>query len=198
MKTRFHRLTVLTLFSLLLGACALSPQQITVAPELKPGDGSLGGGRKVVVTVQDEREEPVIGRRGGVYADSSEITVANNLTAAIAEAVRKKLRSMGFSPVEAYGIGTAEGMELRLIVDTLKYTHPDEASMGYDVELLSELRAQVSRANETFEGRYRVKKSRHFFNSPSARHNEELVNEVLSETLERAFADPRLLAFLTK
>ncbi len=183
------------LMAALLAGCALSPQQVTIAPQLAPADSNIGAGRSVRVVVEDRRESPVIGHRGGVYADTSNITAANDIGQALARAAEQKLRSMGFAVVSGFAPADSE---LRVVVDTLSYQHPDKAAVGYDVELLSVLGAEVQRSEQRYEGRYRVKTSRHFFNSPSAPHNEKLINEVLAETLERLFADAKLQAFMLR
>ena len=176
----------------LLAGCALSPQQVTISPALPAESSNIGQGASLRLAVIDQRPTPVLGSRGGVYGDRSQITSANDVSEAIFKVVETQMRGLG------YQVDAGSNTELKVIVDTFSYQHPDQASFGYDLELLCILRAEVDRGGEVYQGRYQVKSNRQFFNAPSASHNEELLNELLSQTLERMFADAKLQAFILK
>ena len=92
-----HRLllSLMTASALVLGGCALSPQQLDPQPVLKGPLTAVGHGQPVVVKVVDGRPGPSLGTRGGLYADTSTLTVRS-------EDVMPKLQALaaldGFPP----------------------------------------------------------------------------------------------------
>lgn len=176
--------------ALLLGACALSPQQVTINPTLESGKSNIGEGRTLSVEVVDAREQPAIGSRGGMYKDTSLITPANDLADAIRDASARKFREMGFVVQAAKGASA----DITIFVDELSYRDPD-SSVGFEVELESILRVVAKQNGDTYTGRYQVKNKKTYATVSGRDRNEEMINETLSGALQRLFNDPKLLAF---
>lgn len=177
-----------------LSACAYSPQQLNVQPVLTIGDGdAFGNGRPVLVSASDQRSERVLGKLGGVYADSSTITIKNDLESALTRAANGLLATQGF----VVNSPDASAVQMNIIVESITYELP-ETSVGTTVKLHSTLRAEGSKGGETFSGRYESDSERRMVSKPDAADNEKLVSELLSNTLKRMFEDPRLRAFLTQ
>lgn len=176
--------------ALMLGACALSPQQVTINPTLESGKSNIGEGRTLSVEVVDAREQPAIGSRGGMYKDTSLITPANDLADAIRDASARKFREMGFVVQAAKGASA----DITIFVDELSYRDPD-SSVGFEVELESILRVVAKQNGDTYTGRYQVKNKKTYATVPGRDRNEEMINETLSGALQRLFNDPKLLAF---
>lgn len=185
------RLCLPLLLLSLLAACAYSPQQITVRPALSVEGEAYGMGLPLEVLAEDARANPVLGTRGGVYDQTSTISIANDLNEAIVRSARSLLAAQGFQ----VNSRDPERAVLRIVVDELTYDTGGEG-VGHNVELLAVLRAEVVRGGESFSGRYQSRQQQRFVYAPSAERNEQLVNDVLGQTLERMFADPRLRAFL--
>lgn len=188
MRSRSLLLFALPLF---LCACALSPQQVTIKPTLKPESSNIGEGRTLSVEVVDERASDVIGSRGGMYKDTSLITLANDLPAAIRDAAVKQFQAMGFK-VQS---GPGASADIRIAVDTLSYSDPESSSVGFEVALESVLRVEARQNGDTYNGRYQVKTTKTYATVPGRERNEEMINETLSGALQRLFSDPKLLAF---
>lgn len=185
------KLVSVLLSALVLTACALSPQQVTINPTLESSKSNIGEGRTVYLEVIDARENEAIGSRGGLYKDTSLITPANDLAAAIRETSARKLREMGFIVQAAPGASA----DIRIFVDKLSYSDPDESKMGFEVELESVLRVEAKQNIDTYTGRYQVKNKKTYATVPGRDRNEEMINETLSSSLQRLFNDPKLLAF---
>ncbi len=66
---------LITVTSLTLVGCANSPQQLSPQPTLTTQLAPVGHGQQVVVRVVDGRRSPVLGTRGGLYPETSSITV---------------------------------------------------------------------------------------------------------------------------
>ena len=61
--------------AVVLAGCAHSPQQLNVKPGVTPPLSQVARQQPVVVPVQDSRSSPVLGTRGGLYPDTSNLTI---------------------------------------------------------------------------------------------------------------------------
>lgn len=178
--------------ALAMAACAYSPQQVMIQPELDVADDVYGQGRIVAVQAEDQRSNKAIGSRGGAYPDTSLITPANDISEAMVKATKAGLRQQGFSvdsnqpPVATF----------KVIVDTLNYEN-DKDTVTAKVNLMAVLRVEINVAEKTHSGVYKSAISQQLVIKPTAGTNEKLINKVLSQTLQRALADPKVKAFLS-
>lgn len=177
-----------------LAACAYSPQQLNVQPVLTIGGGeTFGNGRPIAVSASDQRSNRVLGSLGGVYASSSNITIANDLEQAMARAANGLLATQGFVVNSA----DPSAVQLNIIVEEITYSTPDEG-VGTTVKLHSTLRAEGQKGGETFSGKYQSESSQRMVSKPDAKENEKMVSDLLSNTLRRMFEDAKLREFLTQ
>lgn len=175
---------------LTLAGCAMSPQAVQVNPSVSVAESARNSlNASVSVTVFDERLTPVIGYRGGVY-DSSVITARDNLPLALRSSVERGLREMGMS-----ASSSSEAAQFQVYLDSLEYTVP-EGSYVTKVEVKAKVRVVVLQSGRRFEGSYSSDISERVAKAPSDSKNEELINGVLSDVLERLFADSKLQEFL--
>ena len=185
------RLIVIVMTCLIAVACAHSPQQITINPAINTAAEHYGNGRSVSVSVEDARENKVLGSRGGVYKDTSVITLANELDVAIARAAEAKLAVQGFN------VNNPEAAaDMKIIIEQLSYDTPEQ-TVGKKVLLGAILKVEVSAGNETYSGRYKTNSERQTAFTPNMKENEEMINTLLSDTLVRLFSDPKLKTFLS-
>lgn len=177
---------------LCVAACAYSPQQITVDPIIASAGERYGNGRPVSVVVEDRRENKVLGTRGGAYPETSTITIGNSLTGAIARSAEATLAAQGFS----VNSSVEPQFEMKILVDELVYDKA-EGSMTGEVNLKSVLSVELSAGGETYTGRYQTSSQRQLIVVASENKNTQLINEILSQTLQRLFADPKVKAFIS-
>lgn len=186
---RILALTVVT-SALALAGCALSPQTITIAPTLDVPAEPVGQGRVVGLHVLDEREKKSLGSRGGVYADSSDISPANDVAEAVGTAMRTGLLAQG------YQLGSAEaGIVLKVAVTRLSYDVPAGA-VAATANLAATLRITAERNGDSMSTDYHSTVTRTLPVAPTAAQNEKWVNELLGETITRFFADPKMRAYI--
>lgn len=180
-----------TMTLLALAGCALSPQQLTIQPVLPLDTDVWGRPVPLSVTAEDRREEPVLGSRGGVYGETSTLTIRNDLGMAIVRAAN------GYLATQRFQINATErdATRLRIVVEELSYSTPD-SRIGQETRLVAVLRAEAERGDERLAGRYRSEAEYRTITRPNAEHNTRWVNQLLSDTLQRMFADPRLREFL--
>ena len=183
-------LLLITLF--LLVACAYSPQQITINPSVDTSAEDYGLGRSVQIVVEDHRAVKELGSRGGVYKDTSLITIGNSITEAIAGAAEARLAIQGFNTNSI----DADAATVKIIIDSLSYDTPVQ-SVGKKIKLDAILKLEMTAGNELYTGQYKSSTERKTVVTPSMESNEEMVNAIISSTLNRLFADPKLKAFLS-
>lgn len=186
------KVIISAVLSVLLSACAYSPQQINISPVIDLVSESYGAGRPVNISVEDARENKTLGSRGGIYEETSLITLKNSLTEAIASVTRAKLATQGFN----VNSNDPDAAAVKIKIEKLSYDLPKD-SIGKKVMLESILSVEASLGGENYTGRYKTNSERQTVITPTMGRNEEMINTLLSDTLVRLFSDPKLKAFLS-
>src|SRR3990167_8568831 len=96
-----HRLLfgLVAVASLTLVGCAHSPQQLSPQPKLNSPLTAVGQGQPVVVRVADGRPSPVLGTRGGLYPETSAISVTGqDILPKLQAQAEAAVRLLGFTP----------------------------------------------------------------------------------------------------
>ncbi|MFZ5723429.1 MAG: YajG family lipoprotein [Pseudomonadota bacterium] len=184
---------VLVLAAILsLAGCALSPQVVDLTPTLVLPPGNVGAGRIVNVQVIDERDDTAIGSRGGVYAGSSTIKAGNDVAAVIRDALEKGLVAQGY----VIGSTNADAV-LHVGVQKLSYVVP-KGAVATSADITVSIGVTAERGERKLATGYRSTVTHRFPVAPTAEQNEIWINEVLSATLARFFADQQMREFLTR
>lgn len=181
-------LASILLMGAFLSSCALSPQSVHLDPDIKV-TSKLSANPPVALEIEDARPENSIGRRGGIYDDSSHILPAAPLA--------KSLRPAASEALERMGVRLSEQAPTRLIlrVERLDY-EADGKVTPIRVQLEAGIQVRALRGEDRFSGRYESSQEHQFLKRPSEEDNARIINEVLANTLSRALADPGLRAFL--
>ena len=178
MKTLFGGL-VLTSF--LLGGCAMSPQQLAIAPDIEVEISEPVSTSEIGLTVYDERTSSVLGSRGGVYSETSMISTGDDFTASIRTATEQALQKLGLE------ISPAENIpQFQVYIDRLTYEVLD--SYLHDVEIKAAAHVVVTHGSQRFTGRYSSDLNQRLATAPSNKKNDELVSQVVSDMLARVFS----------
>lgn len=175
----------------LLTACGLSPQVVNLSPSPQVESTNVGQNYAVSVLARDARDGDAFGSRGGIYPETSLIRPGNDVPKAIYDAVTRGLQTQGFN---AYNpTDGATHLEVRLL--ELKYV-PGTGNVVNRVEVSALVEASASRGQLEHTGRYQSSVTHDMPMTPSARRNEDMINDVLERTLARLLADPKMLSFL--
>ena len=175
--------------NLSLVGCAHSPQQLSPQPKLTSALTAVGQGQPVVVRVVDGRPSPTLGTRGGLYPETSAISVSSEtiLPRLQAEA-EAAVRLLGFTPSSnAYN-----APQLTLTLAELKYQSPKEGLYVTEADITASIRADVQGASRRYSGRYGASLNQRFGMAPNQQTNTKLVSDVLSDALDRVFKDPTI------
>ena len=181
-------LGLLAAFSLTLVGCALSPQQLSPQPKLTGPLTPVGQGQPVVVRVADGRPSPVLGTRGGIYAETSAISVqSKDILPRLQAEAEAAVRLLGFTPSpNAYN-----APQLTLTLADLKYQSPKETYVT-EATISATFRVDVQNSTRRYSGRYGASLNQRFGTAPNQETNTKLVTDVLSDALTRAFKDPTI------
>lgn len=177
---------VIAVTSLTLVGCANSPQQLSPQPRLTTQLAPVGHGQQVVVRVVDGRPSPTLGTRGGLYPETSAVSVnANDVVPKLQAQAEAAVRLLGFTPTtNAYN-----APQLTLTLAELKYQSPKDKLYVTEATIGATFRADVVNATRRYSGRYGASLNQRFGMAPNQETNTKLVSDVLSDALTRVFQD---------
>ena len=176
---------LLAVSSLTLVGCAHSPQQLSPQPRLTAQLAPVGQGQPVVVRVVDGRPGPTLGTRGGLYPETSAISVDGaELLPKLQAQAEAAVRLLGFTPSQG---GNAP--QLTITLAELRYQSPKEGMYVTEATISSTFRADVRNNTRTYSGRYAASLDQRFGMAPNQETNTKLVGDVLSDALTRVFQD---------
>ena len=180
--------------ALVLVGCAHSPQQLDPTPKLNSEISPVGQGQPVAVRVVDGRTSPTLGTRGGLYPETSSVSVPGaKLLPKLQAQAEAAVRLLGFTPsANAYN-----APQLTLTLADLKYQSPKEGLYVTEANIGATFRVEVQNGGRRYTGRYGATLNQRFGMAPNEQTNTKLVSDVLSDALTRVFKDDnigRLLA----
>lgn len=180
---------LLVVFALALGGCAHSPQAISPQLKINTQIAPVGQGQQVVVKVADGRSSPRLGTRGGLYPETSAITVSErDLLPKLQTQAEAGVRLLGFTPSpNAYN-----APQITFTLAELAYQSPKEGLYVTEADLKAVFRVEVQNAGRRYAGRYSASLNQRFGMAPNQATNTKLVSDVLSDALTRAFKDQSL------
>ncbi|MES2821338.1 MAG: YajG family lipoprotein [Pseudomonadota bacterium] len=183
-----HRLLLglIAVISLTLVGCAHSPQQLSPQPTINTPLAAVGQGQPVVVRVVDGRPSPLLGTRGGLYPETSGISVTSaDIVPKLQAQAEAAVRLLGFTPTaNAYN-----APQLTVTLAELKYQSPKDGVYVTKATISATFRADVQNANRRYSGRYGASLDQSFGMAPNQQTNTKLVSDVLSDALTRTFKD---------
>lgn len=176
--------------SLFLSACAVSPQSVVLQPQASITGPMYGQGRALTINIKDQRSSSILGSRGGVYENSSTISISNDINSALLVAAQQSATQLGFD-----GTSSAAPAHLTLILEKLSYDTLYN-NLIYTVSLDAKITLITTVGGSSHTGHYQTQRSHKFSRLPDAQKNQEIINEVLSTSLGRGLSDLSLANFL--
>jgi uncharacterized lipoprotein YajG len=176
--------------ALTLSACAFVDEEITLQTNSMIPPSTVGHGQRVGVLVIDERTTTAIGRRG--LERTAEIRAVQDVREVVDNAVNQGLRNQGFTPVSHTN---REPVTLEVQLRELAY----DASTGFftgGIHTRATLKAIARRDEASFAELYRGEEEERVVFVPTEASDAERINLALSNTIDKMFADRRLLGFL--
>lgn len=173
--------------SLTLAGCANSPQQLNPQPTITAQFVAVGQGQPVTVRVVDGRSSQTLGTRGGLYPETSAITVQGaDLLPRLQAQSEAAVRLLGFTPSG----GAMNAPTLTITLVDLQYQSPKDGVYVTEATIGSTFKADVQAGNQRYSGRYNASMNQRFGMAPNQQTNTKLVSDVLTDALTRVFQDP--------
>jgi uncharacterized lipoprotein YajG len=182
--------------SMLMMGCTLFPEQPKFNPTVDTSHATnIGHGKVVALQVVDQRASQQIGRRSSGIGPMARITPGNNPAQAIYKAVSSGLSAHGFTPVD-YATHRNEPVSLTIILQKLSYRM--KAPIGYDrIIVHSKLGANAMHNRLRYQQTYSVRQQHNYVMMlPTA--DQESLNQVVSTSIDKLFADQKLMNFLAR
>jgi uncharacterized lipoprotein len=180
--------TALLIPLLVLTGCALSPQTVTIMPDIKVANANNDQQQKTIqIGVNDARANKIIGTRGGIYADTSAITADADITQSVRNSLTAAYRVLGYNVLNS-------GANVQIIVDItdLKYNATGETTIRA-VDTAAALKATCQSGTYVVTNEYRITDKADVLKPPTVGENQDYINETLSSTLQRLVNDASIL-----
>ena len=177
-----------------LAACALSPQVVVVNPELKvAANASNAKPISISIEVVDTRSSVIIGQRGGLYAETSDISTDENMAATLQRNVSRAFSELGYVAAKK---GEVADVSLTIRIINISYAANTEKKILKNIETKLEISAVCRKNDKEFTGSYSSVRKKDLITSPSEQENEQLVNAAFSAVLETMLQDTDLITFI--
>lgn len=195
-RRHFLRFSGALLASVLLAGCA-SPQYLQLSPERSAGVPQTGSGQQVTVIASDARNSEVIGTRSGGTMSTAQITVnSHELIPRLQAEAERAVRDMGFNPTREAAQGRPT---LKLELASLNYGRGDSGQPLVDeARIEGVFRAIAENKGTTYTGTYTSRRTQGYAIKPGEDTNTRMLNDLLSDGLNRAFSDPELGRLLAR
>ncbi len=172
-----------------LSGCGLSPQYLKPEPRFSGQVIAVGQGQPVTVQVSDARASQVIGARGGLYSQSSTITVnGSSFLPRLQAETDAAVRMMGFIPMPT----GSDNPQLTLKLTELSYQAVENNAFSKEAKLNAVYTLEVKNGLRRHNGRYAASLTHGYAKAPSEQTNTQWVSTVLSDGLQRVFKDPAI------
>lgn len=187
---------VLILFLLAMTGCASSPHYLQAAPKVSSNLPESGSGQAVTLTVVDERESAILGSRSGAAMSTDTISLeSGDVLPELKAQAAYAMRQMGFTPTDE---ADAQRPSLTLTLKRLDYARGDRQPLLGEAELEAVFEAEAKNEGESYVGRYTSRRNQSYALRPSLEENTQMINELLSDGLDRSFSDPALGQLLAR
>jgi len=182
------------LFAISLAACALSPQVVVVNPELKVAT-NVTSAKPITISIEvvDTRSSTIIGQRGGVYAETSNLSTDDKMTATLERKVGTAFSELGYVVAKK---GAAADATLTLRIINIHYAADTEKKVLQSIETKLEIQAVCKKNDKEFTGSYSTTRKKDLIKVPSEQENEQLINAVFTVVLESMMKDKDLITFI--
>lgn len=189
-----YLLTALFSSLLLLSGCSkFQPHQFdleAIHPQVASNQ-SLPANLTVMVETRDLRPDSVIGYRISRFADRAPVELSLPADQQITQGAKVALVKLGATPVPS-----GADAQLTLVLKNLSYSATQEALQN--VAINADLEVRAKKYNRTYTGNYSSQKQHQFVGTPNLQENQAMVQEIILETISRAFSDQQLLDFLAR
>ena len=172
-----------------LVGCTLAPQKLKVMPVLS-FESLQGVVVPIELVIEDNRaEDSILGYRNAKKEGA--ISFDGSLVSALGESIQKALLKQGVKMHK----GPEPMVRLSIEVEKLNYSTPDKSWVSH-IAMQGEILLTVSRNDASFKKRFSGNRSQDVATAPSVEFNENYMNALLSELVNKAMNDREVINFL--
>lgn len=175
----------------IISGCALSPQIIEIDPVIEV-DTAVVKPVKIRLDVVDARSSEIIGKRGGIYKETSDISTSKNMTSNLRHNLSKVLNKLGYQIANKSDSSDAD---LIVKITNINYSAYTEKLLN-KVELKVAVDVIAHKNNKEFTGGFNATRKKDYVTVPGIEDNEVIVNETLAIVLQNMLKDNDLNKFL--
>lgn len=169
--------------------CAKSPQQVPFQAQVSTG-GIQGGGAAIALVLEDARVNNILGSRGGVYEDTSLISLKGSAIKDIELYLRDRLQKAGFE----FGADVVANWSVRL--DVLSYEIEKLNTVKEEITVQSRMSIVIEKASSTYENSYSATTSEEVVGLASEAKNVDIINRAINATLRALLNDEGISEFM--
>lgn len=187
------------LLSLALAACGHKTQEVEFKPQVTTQASNVGASRTVSLSVVDERPDITLGYRQGTLGRTAGIIrTQQDLPEIVRQAVADGLSRMQFRVVP---VGQTADASLKVELRQLEYlgssTMLTEGALARSaLKAIAVRRPGAAGSAYLYERLYRAESEFQSLLPPTADDNRQLLNQILSTTIQQMLGDAELTGFL--
>lgn len=175
-----------------MSGCALSPQIIEIDPVIQIDNALAEKPVRIRLDVVDARNSEYIGKRGGIYKDTSDISTSKNMTSNLNHNLSKALNKLGYQVVNK---GESFDAELIVKITSINYSAYTEKLLN-KVDLKVAVDVVARKNSREFTGGFNATRKKDYVKVPGVEENEKIVNETIALVLENMLKDKDLNNFI--
>lgn len=173
--------------ALLTGCSGLPAQNLDLHPSISVSQ-KLPPSTVIAVRAEDTRKSALIGQRIDRLKNTAPLSLIDGQEQ-LEHAAEHALEDMG---IRDFRTG---GFVMTLYLDELNYK-AQQKNLLQEIAADTKIRVKIEKNGQFYSGTYRTETTKQFVNTPTPADNEELFNKLVSDTLNRAFSDNKLLDFI--
>ncbi|MBF0232415.1 MAG: hypothetical protein HQK62_07630 [Desulfamplus sp.] len=174
-------------------ACADKPQNVRLIPDIPVIESNQGKGKMITVKVIDRRPNSIIGYRGSSsISNGGEITLNQSLEKLVLYESIKGLMKKGFNPLVSK---SGESPVLTIEIQEFKYYTSTSFWTGA-VHTKATIKAMAVANRRHYANAYTVNNEKRNVVVTTASQNEEVINEMLNDILQKLLDDNQLIEFM--
>lgn len=172
-----------------LTACSVKPQTLQVSPVLAFPQLS-GVATPIELQVEDKRQNTsLLGYRNA--KKEGPISFDDSLAKSVGISIQQAMEAQSILMKRQPGKGSI----LKVSIDELKYSSPNKDWVSH-VQLVGEISIEIERGGAALLKRFSANKSQDVATAPSQEFNQNYLNTLLSDLLNKGFNDQEVVNFL--
>lgn len=179
---------------LFLSACAVTPQKVSIAPDVNVQASDAGNGQELLLTTVDERTSTAIGTRG-ISGFGAEITSETDVVTVVKQEIKNGLIAQNFKVLD---FARDTNKELRVEIRNIEYKLTPGIFTGTLRAGTAIKGICLNNGQRTYEQLYRGGSEEQVLVAQFAEENAAHINKALSESISNLLKDTALISCLAE